>query len=114
LAISLPASSEADGGAKRAEDSPETRGEFDRLVRSDWREVFRDPCTKDWREFWFLDGREATVKNTPQGMELTAGPEFRKDAHHMVLWTKREAIAGSGMDRPQVAPAIASGFGINK
>jgi len=27
---------------------------------------------------------------------------------------KPEAMAGSGMDRPHVAPAIASGFGLNE
>jgi hypothetical protein len=90
LAICLAVSSAADDAAKPAENSAETRADFDRLLKADWREVFHDPCTKDWRELWFLDGRQATVKNTPRGMELSAGPEFRNDAHHMVLWTKRD------------------------
>ncbi len=90
LTIRLPVSSGAGHDVKKAENSTETRAEFDRLVDADWREVFRDPCTKDWRKLWFLDGQQATVKNTPQGMELRAGPEFRNDAHHMVLWTKQE------------------------
>jgi len=29
-----------------------------------------------------------TVTNSPEGMTLTAGPEFKNDAHHTVLWTK--------------------------
>jgi hypothetical protein len=90
FAIWLPASSEADEGAQGAETSSETRAEFNGLRKADWREVFHDPCTKDWQKLWFLDGQKATVKNTPKGMELTAGPEFRNDAHHMVLWTKQQ------------------------
>ena len=53
-----------------------------------WTEVLSDPCTEDWKEKWFLDGEVGTVTNSPEGMTLTAGPEFRNDAHHMVLWTK--------------------------
>jgi|GEM_PF-382950 len=53
-----------------------------------WAEVFSDSCTADWKEKWFLDGEVGTVTNSPEGMTLTAGPEFRNDAHHMVLWTK--------------------------
>ena len=53
-----------------------------------WAEVFSDPCTADWKGKWFLDGEVGTVTNSPEGMTLTAGPEFKNDAHHMVLWTK--------------------------
>jgi len=53
-----------------------------------WTEVLSDSCTKDWKAKWFLDGEVGTVTNSPEGMTLTAGPEFRNDAHHMVLWTK--------------------------
>jgi hypothetical protein len=55
---------------------------------SDWREVFADRCNDDWTERWFLDGEVAKVTTGPDGMTLTAGPEFKNDAHHMVLWTK--------------------------
>ncbi len=57
-----------------------------------WAEVFSDSCTADWKEKWFLDGEVGTVKNSPQGMALTAGPEFKNDAHHMVLWTKHSFV----------------------
>ena len=53
-----------------------------------WEEPFFDPCTADWKEKWFLDGEVGTATNSKEGMTLTAGPEFRNDAHHMVLWTK--------------------------
>ena len=53
-----------------------------------WEEVFSDSCTAGWKEKWFLDGEVGTVTNSPEGMTLTAGPEFKNDAHHMVLWTK--------------------------
>jgi hypothetical protein len=29
-----------------------------------------------------------TVTNGPEGMELKSGPEYKNQAHHMVLWTK--------------------------
>jgi hypothetical protein len=57
---------------------------------ADWREVFSDPFTGDWTKLWTLDGEVATAVNTPDGIELTAGPEFMNDAHHMVLWSKEE------------------------
>lgn len=58
-----------------------------------WAEVFSDTGTAVWKEKWFLDGEVGTVTNRPEGMTLTAGPEFRNDAHHMVLWTK-DSFAG--------------------
>ena len=54
----------------------------------DWRVSFFDNCTGDWKEQWFLDGEVGQVTNDSEGMTLTAGPEFKNDAHHMVLWTK--------------------------
>jgi len=53
-----------------------------------WMNVLSDPCRKDWKAKWFLDGEIGTVTNCPEGMTLKAGPEFKNDAHHMVLWTK--------------------------
>jgi hypothetical protein len=53
-----------------------------------WEVVFSDAGTGDWKERWFLDGQVGSVKTGPHGMELTAGPDFKNDAHHMVLWTK--------------------------
>lgn len=61
---------------------------FEQAISGDWDEVFTDPCTGDWQTRWFLDGEVGTVKTGPEGMTLTAGPEFKNDAHHMVLWTK--------------------------
>ena len=57
-------------------------------ARTSWVEVFSDGCTQDWKAKWFLDGEVGTVTNSKEGMTLTAGPEFKNDAHHMVLWTK--------------------------
>ncbi len=61
---------------------------FEKAERADWEEVFTDSCTGDWTEQWFLDGQVASVSNSEMGMQLTAGPQFKNDAHHMVLWTK--------------------------
>lgn len=57
-----------------------------------WAEVFSDSCTVDWKGKWFLDGEVGTVTSSAQGMALTAGPEFKNDAHHMVLWTKHSFV----------------------
>ncbi|MGB0743489.1 MAG: DUF1961 family protein [Opitutales bacterium] len=66
---------------------------FAQAEKGDWKEVFADPGTGDWKERWFLDGEIGKVSNSPEGMTLTAGPEFKNDAHHMVLWT-RDSFAG--------------------
>lgn len=60
---------------------------FDDAVSGEWETVFSDACTGDWTDNWFLDGQVGTVTNDAEGMTLTAGPEFKNDAHHMVLWT---------------------------
>ncbi len=62
---------------------------FRKLTKANWEEVMRDPGTKNWKDHWFLDGLKATLTNTSTGMELTAGPEFKNDAHHAVLWTRK-------------------------
>ncbi len=61
---------------------------FENASTGSWRETFSDSCTGDWKQQWILDGEVGKVSNGPEGMELTAGPEFLNDAHHMVLWTK--------------------------
>jgi hypothetical protein len=61
---------------------------FERVNNFRWSEVFVDPGTGNWRDQWFLDGEVGQVANGAEGMKLTAGPEFKNDAHHMVLWTK--------------------------
>jgi hypothetical protein len=61
---------------------------FEQADGRDWAITFSDECRGNWQEQWFLDGEVGTVTTGPDGMELTAGPEFKNDAHHMVLWTK--------------------------
>lgn len=58
------------------------------LKNSYWNLVFEDDCTKDWTEQWTLDGLIASVENTEDGVHFKAGPEYKNDAHHAVLWTK--------------------------
>ena len=69
-------------------DPAKDRAAFMQASAGNWREIFSDSGSDDWKKQWFLDGEIGTVKNTPDGMVLTAGPELRNDAHHMVLWTK--------------------------
>jgi hypothetical protein len=61
---------------------------FEKALKDNWQEAFVDSCTSDWTKQWFLDGKIASVSNDKNGMQLTAGPQFMNDAHHMVLWTK--------------------------
>ena len=68
---------------------PSIPHEFEKLNTSpDWNLQFTDSCTGNWKENWFLDGQMAKVVNSEKGMNFTAGPVNRNDAHHAVLWTK--------------------------
>jgi hypothetical protein len=62
---------------------------FAELKEAEWKQVFHDPCTRNWKDKWTLDGLKATVTNSTKGMDFTAGPEAFNDAHHAVLWTKQ-------------------------
>jgi hypothetical protein len=63
---------------------------FQQLVEAPgWKKVFKDPGVRNWQRKWFLDGLRATVKNTPNGMVVSGGPQEGDDACHGVLWTKR-------------------------
>lgn len=66
---------------------------FEKAEAGDWNQVMSDPGTGNWRDKWFLDGKAAKVSNHKDGMTLEAGPEFKNNAHHMVLWTK-DVFAG--------------------
>lgn len=77
--------------ADAGEDARE-RTAFEQATTVNWQEVFSDAGTGDWREHWFLDGEVGAVTNSPEGMTLTAGPEFKNDAHHMVLWSRRSFV----------------------
>lgn len=63
--------------------------EFEELnVSSDWKLKLNDPGTGNWQDHWFLDGLQAKVDNSAEGMNFSAGPINRDNAHHAVLWTK--------------------------
>jgi len=78
----------AESGMEEAVRQREARTLFEQANGISWQQAFSDPCAADWKQRWFLDGKVGTVKTGPKGMVLTAGPEFRNDAHHMVLWTQ--------------------------
>lgn len=63
-------------------------GRFEQLLTAEWREVFHDPGTGDWKKRWLLDGRKARVTNGGLGMEFHAGPVEGENASHAVLWTR--------------------------
>jgi hypothetical protein len=66
---------------------------FLRLSGMDWKEVFYDSCTGDWKEHWTIDGLKATVTNSDKGMDFRAGPVRKENASHAVMWTK-QSFAG--------------------
>lgn len=102
FSLPAPGSAAANGKIDRVNDDSETTGSspvasdeqarardaFDQAVKGNWSEVFFDSGTGDWEEKWFLDGEIGAVTTSEDGMQLTAGPRFGNDAHHMVLWTK--------------------------
>ncbi len=63
---------------------------------SAWSLAFDDSCTGNWEDNWFLDGKIARVENSEDGMNFIAGPEYKNNAHHGVLWTK-QSFAGDVM-----------------
>jgi len=87
--------------APRSDAGETGKTRFEQMNRAhQWKEVFFDEGTgepgvigwKDgaWQEKWFLDGEIAAVTNEAQGMHLHAGPRWKDEAHHMVLWTRQE------------------------
>jgi hypothetical protein len=67
----------------------QVQDEFDKVNSSpEWKLQFSDPCTDNWQSNWFLDGQLATIEHSEKGMNFSAGPVNRNDAHHAVLWTK--------------------------
>ncbi len=81
---------QADPSLGKSIENPEDHKAFDKANDVPWKQVLSDPCTGDWKEKWFLDGQVGQVSTGPEGMTLTAGSEFKNDAHHMVLWTRQE------------------------
>ncbi len=67
----------------------EQRDRFREEASRDWQEVFFDSGSGDWQESWYLDGLKATVSNSDEGMNFSAGPVPRENASHAVLWTKQ-------------------------
>ena len=72
-----------------AQPGAEDRSEFEKLLNNPWKKVFFDSGTGNWKKKWFLDGLKGKVMNTAEGMEFMAGPVYRENASHAVLWTKK-------------------------
>jgi hypothetical protein len=62
---------------------------FQLLLNAPWQECFADPLTAEWERNWFLDGEEASISHSENGMDYWAGPNAWDDASHAVLWTKQ-------------------------
>lgn len=60
---------------------------YHELMEADWSDVFFDSCTDNWEENWHLDGKEARITHSEEGMDFLAGPSAGEDASHAVLWT---------------------------
>ncbi|MEA2067577.1 MAG: hypothetical protein U9P12_00115, partial [Verrucomicrobiota bacterium] len=66
----------------------EDRMLFEQAKVLDWKPVFSDSGSDDWKAGWRLDGAFAKIENSKGGMVFSAGPEEWNNAHHCVLWTK--------------------------
>lgn len=75
---------------QQAASEPAMFEEYEKALALDWQTEMADSCTEDWQQQWFLDGKKATVENTPEGMIYTAGPTNKDNDSHAVLWTKKE------------------------
>ena len=89
-AANVPDTDSKSGSSK--ERIMEAEQAFEKANNTDWQVCFDDPCTgkwEDWQPRWFLDGGEvACVKNGDDGMQLTAGPKWGDNSHHLTMWTK--------------------------
>ena len=76
--------------AELSESLPEKeyKSRFNALQRYKWKAVFADSGRDDWQKKWFLDGDRAKVENSRKGMTIHAGPTYKSEADHAVLWTK--------------------------
>lgn len=63
---------------------------FDSLTQKANRVLFFDHFGRGWRRNWFVDGNEHHITANPSGLKYLAGNVPASDAHHSVLWTKRE------------------------
>lgn len=72
-----------------AQGNASQESEFERAALLPWKQVFADDCTTDWEQKWFLDGKQAQIINSSEGMSLFAGKCLDSDASHAVLWTKQ-------------------------
>ncbi len=66
-----------------------TESQFNQINSANWQQVMFDRGDENWRDHWLADGLVGTVENTPEGMQVKAGPEAKNHAHHFVLWTKQ-------------------------
>ena len=62
---------------------------YNKLNKGNWKQQFFDTGTTNWKEYWSLDGKKGTVKNSKNGMIFAAGPNAGNHADHAVLWTKK-------------------------
>jgi hypothetical protein len=57
-----------------------------------WQQQFYDSGCCDWQEKWFLDGKEADITHSENGMTFTTGELEMDPSHHAVLWTKQNFV----------------------
>lgn len=81
--------SETHIGAKTL--SPETK--FAELNKAYfWQQQFNDNGRSNWQEKWFMDGNEAHITHSENGMTFTAGEKEMDPSHHSVLWSKQNFV----------------------
>ncbi|MDF3130929.1 DUF1961 family protein [Kiritimatiellaeota bacterium B1221] len=67
----------------------ESMQQFQAVNQAGWQVIWEGTGSGNWQEKWSLDGKKATLENTPDGMRFQAGPTFGENASHAVLWSKK-------------------------
>jgi len=57
-----------------------------------WQQQFYDNGSRNWQEKWFMDGNEAHITHSENGMTFTTGELEMAPSHHAVLWTKQSFV----------------------
>lgn len=70
-----------------------TQTTFDELNKAHfWQQKFNDNGHYNWQKKWFLDGKEAHITHSENGMTFTTGEIEMEPSHHSVLWTKQHFV----------------------
>jgi hypothetical protein len=65
-----------------------TEKEFAAVEKLSWTLAFEDDFRDGYEANWLLDGAQARIDNTPEGLTIVSGAQVNNDSSHVVLWTR--------------------------